>query len=47
MERTYHAILASRRFQVGTDFLEWAGYWSLPSEDPLTRFGFKTLGEQS
>ena len=47
MERTYHAILASRRFQVGTDFGEWAGYWSLPSEDPLTRFGFKTLGEQS
>ena len=46
MERTYHAILATRRFQIGTDFMEWAGYWSLPSEDPLTRFGYKTLGDQ-
>lgn len=46
LERTYHALLGGRRFQVGTDFLEWAGYWRLPSEDPLTRFGFRTLGEQ-
>ena len=30
LERTYHALLGGRRFQVGTDFLEWAGYWSLP-----------------
>ncbi len=43
MERTYHSLLGGRRFQVGTDFLEWAGYWMQPSADPLTRFGFKTL----
>ena len=42
MERTYHSLLGGRRFQVGTDFLEWAGYWLKPSADPLTRFGFKT-----
>lgn len=47
MERSYHNLLGGRRFQVGTDFGEWAGYWSLPSSDPLTRFGFKTLNMQS
>jgi hypothetical protein len=47
MERSYHSILGGRRFQVGTDFLEWAGYWSLPGADPLTQFGFKTLNSQS
>ena len=47
MERSYHALLGGRRFQVGTDFVEWAGYWSLPSADPLTRFGFKTLSIES
>ncbi|MBK7292488.1 MAG: hypothetical protein IPI84_01480 [Holophagaceae bacterium] len=36
-----------RRFQVGTDFGEWAGYWLPPSTDPLTRFGFKTRNMQS
>ena len=43
LERSYHSLLGGRRFQVGTDFGEWAGYWHLPSADPLTRFGFKTL----
>ncbi|HJW43045.1 MAG TPA: M1 family metallopeptidase [Geothrix sp.] len=47
MERSYHSLLGGRRFQMGTDFLEWAGYWRLPSADPLTRFGFKTLNLQS
>jgi len=47
LERSYHALLGGRRFQVGTDFPEWAGYWSQPSSDPLTRFGFKTLNMQS
>ena len=47
MQRSYHALLGGRRFQLGTDFLDWAGYWSLPSADPLTRFGFKTLNMQS
>jgi len=46
MERSYHSLLGGRRFQVGTDFIEWAGYWSLPGADPLTRFGFKTLNMQ-
>ena len=43
MERSYHSLLGGRRFQVGTDFEEWVTYWGLPSADPLTRFGFKTL----
>ena len=47
MERSYHSLLGGRRFQVGTDFGEWAGYWFLPSSDPLTRFGFKTLNEMA
>ncbi len=47
MERSYHALLSGRRFLAGTDTLEWVGYWSLPSADPLTRFGFKTLNTQS
>jgi hypothetical protein len=47
MERTYHTLLGGRRFQLPTDFLEWAGYWSLPSADPLTRFGFMTVNLQS
>ncbi len=46
IERSYHALLGGRRFQVGSDFGEWAGYWSQPSLDPLTRFGFKTRGMQ-
>jgi len=46
MERSYHALLGGRRFQVGTDFGEWAGYWSQPTADPLTRFGFRTLNSQ-
>ena len=25
MERTYHSLLGGRRFQVPTDFMEWAG----------------------
>lgn len=44
LERSYHSLLGGRRFQVPTDFLEWSGYWSLPSIDPLTRAGFRTLG---
>ncbi|HEX9082583.1 MAG TPA: M1 family metallopeptidase [Holophagaceae bacterium] len=45
MDRTYHASFATRRFQIDTAFGEWAGYWSQPSTDPLTRFGFKTLNQ--
>ncbi len=47
MERSYHSLVGGRRFQMGTDFIEWAGYWSLPGADPLTQFGFKTLNSQS
>ncbi|MBK9795448.1 MAG: M1 family metallopeptidase [Holophagaceae bacterium] len=47
MERSYHSLLGGRRFQVGTDFGAWAGYWMEPSSDPLTRFGFKTISMQS
>jgi hypothetical protein len=42
MERTYHALFASRRFQIETDFTELAGYWDNPSIDPLTRAGYRT-----
>ncbi len=45
MERSYHTLLGARRFQVGPEFLDWNDYWALPSADPLTRFGFLTLGE--
>jgi len=47
MERSYHSLLGGRRFQLGTDFGAWAGYWMEPSSDPLTRFGFKTISMQS
>ncbi len=47
MERSYHSLLGGRRFQIGTDFMKWESYWSLPSADPLTRFGFKTLNVHS
>jgi hypothetical protein len=47
MERSYHTLLGGRRFQVGTDALEWTGYWLQPSSDPLTRFGFKTLSPET
>jgi hypothetical protein len=47
MERSYHTLLGGRRFQVGTEFMEWAGYWTQPSVDPLTRFGFRTLSNQT
>ncbi|GLH74113.1 hypothetical protein GETHLI_26150 [Geothrix limicola] len=47
LERSYHALLGGRRFQIGTDFQEWAGYWMLPSADPMTRFGFKTINDFS
>ena len=47
MERSYHTLLGGRRFQVDTAALEWVGYWLQPSSDPLTRFGFKTLSQQS
>jgi hypothetical protein len=46
MERSYHSLLSGRRFLVGTDFGEWAGYWLQPSSDPLTRFGFRALNER-
>jgi hypothetical protein len=39
-ERTYQALFASRRFQVGTDAGELAGYWRNPSMDPLARAGY-------
>ena len=39
-ERTYLALFASRRFQVGTDACEVAGYWRDPSVDPLARSGY-------
>ncbi len=47
LERSYHSLFSGRRFQIGTDSPEWRGYWSLPSADPLTRFGFKTINAQS
>jgi hypothetical protein len=47
LERSYHSLLSGRRFQIPTDFPEWADYWSLPSADPLTRFGYETLNDES
>jgi hypothetical protein len=43
LERSYHSLFSGRRFRIGTDFPEWASYWSQPSTDPMTRFGFKTI----
>jgi hypothetical protein len=42
MERTYHSLVGTRRFQVGTDFFSWWMYWSDPSSDPLSQVGFRT-----
>lgn len=39
MERTYQTLWGTRRFQVGTDFGEWAGYGGKPTWDPLTAPG--------
>ena len=47
LRRSYHALLGTRRFQVGTDFDAWAGFWSDPQVDPLIRKGFETMGEAS
>ena len=47
MDRTYHTLLGGRRFQLPTDFLEWAGYWMLPSADAMTRAGHRTRDLQS
>lgn len=40
MQRAYQGLLTSRRFFVDSAMLEFAGHWSDPSVDPLTRFGF-------
>ena len=42
LDRTYHTLLGGRRFQLPTDFVEWAAYWTLPSADPMTRAGHRT-----
>lgn len=47
LERNYQAILATRRFHVGTDFGEWLGYWLDPSVDPLSRSGAQTRSYMS
>lgn len=47
MQRTYQSLLASRRFQIGTDTQERIGYFMAPSLDPLTAQGHKTRNEQS
>jgi hypothetical protein len=41
MDRTYQALFASHRFQIGTDFLETLDYWQEPSLDPMTQVGFQ------
>jgi hypothetical protein len=41
MERAYQSLFNSRRFQVSTDFLEWASFWLDPSMDPLVRPGYR------
>ncbi|WP_306589958.1 M1 family metallopeptidase [Geothrix sp. 21YS21S-4] len=47
LERSYHSLFSGRRFQAPVGILDWVGYWSLPSADPLTREGFRTLNIQS
>jgi hypothetical protein len=47
MERSYHSLLGSRRFQVSTTDGSWSGYWQRPTQDPLTRFGFRTFDDTS
>ncbi len=47
MQRTYQSLFSSRRFQVGTDFGEWVGYWMDPSVDPIIQQGFKMRDRQS
>jgi len=34
MQRSYQSLFSSRRFQIGTEFGEWASYWMAPSVDP-------------
>lgn len=43
MERTYQAMLATRRFQVGCDIGDWMGYRFNADRDPLSRLGFRVL----
>jgi hypothetical protein len=47
MDATYHGLLESRRLHMATDFGEWAGYWSDPSVDPLSRFAFQAKDDGS
>lgn len=39
MERAYQTLWGTRRFQIGTDFGEWAGYGGERAWDPLTASG--------
>ena len=39
--RTYQALFASRRFQIGTDLMASINYWRDPSIDPMTQVGFQ------
>ncbi|MBI4911615.1 MAG: M1 family metallopeptidase [Acidobacteria bacterium] len=47
MQRTYFSHFGTRRFQVGTDTLEWVEYWLDPTSDPLTRRGWETRNMES
>ena len=47
LRRSYHALLGTRRFMVGTDFEAWAGFWFDPLVDPMIRKGFETMSEAS
>lgn len=42
LERRYHALFGSRRFQVAPGHRRWAAYWADPSLDPLTARGHET-----
>lgn len=47
LDRSYHSVLGGRRFQVGADAQDWIGYWLRPSDDPLTRPGYRARSEGS
>lgn len=41
LDRTYLAVFASRRFQIGSDLFDTMDYWSDPSVDPIVQVGFQ------
>lgn len=41
LDRTYLALFASRRFQVGSDLPSLLDYWGAPSLDPMNQVGFQ------